>query len=124
VLVSEDESYYYCTESNNRKNVEDSIRAIEAAAMVPGCVGGDLCNFFVGRIGETRNIPYFRDVFYPGKKTNVVGGPDEGRRANEIYVFMERAVASRASGWQQLAPEEAQELANQGKFGSPAVSVG
>jgi hypothetical protein len=116
ILVSEDENYYYCTESHNRKKVEESVRAIEAAASVPGCAGGDLCNFFVATIGETRNIPYFRDVFYPGKKKNVVGGPDEGRRANDIYGFIEKAVASRASGWKKLAPEEAQELVNQGKF--------
>lgn len=116
ILVGEDENYYYCTESQNRSRVKESLSAIEAAASVPGCAGGDLCNFFVATIGETRNIPYFRDVYYPGKKKNVIGGPDEGRRANEIYGFIEKAVASRASGWQKLAPGEAQELANQGKF--------
>lgn len=116
ILIAEDENYYYCTESHNLKKVKDSVRAIEAAAMFPGCAGGDLCNFFVATIGETRNIPYFRDVFYPGKKNNIVGGPDEQRRANDIYVFIEKAVASRWSGWKKLVPEEAQELANQGRY--------
>jgi hypothetical protein len=88
--------------------VAGSIQSIEAAARSPGCVGAVACNFFVGRIAELRGVPYFREVLSDRSS--------DGRAANEIYGFVNRAVASPASGWRRVAPGEAQALADQGKF--------
>jgi hypothetical protein len=115
-LSGMDAQFCYCTKYEDRRALQGSIRAIDDAARTPGCIGGDYCNFFVARIGRDRNIPYFRDVLYPGSSPNQIGGPDEARRANEIYDFISKAVRSNASGWRQLTPDEAQELADRGKF--------
>jgi hypothetical protein len=92
------------------------ISDLEAAARTPHCVGSLACNFFVARVGELQNIPYFRDVMYPGKKPNDVGGIDSERVANKIYSFIEGAVNSPGSGWRRVTAEEAQELADRGNF--------
>lgn len=115
-LVGKDENYYYCAEAQNVQKVKESIAAVEEAALTPGCSQGDVCNFFVAKIGEVRNIPYFRDVLFPGKENNTIGGLDEQRRANDIYQFVKTAVSSRASGWHKVNKDRAQDLANQGKF--------
>jgi hypothetical protein len=99
-----------------RAALQEYTSAIEHAARCPGCIGGDYCNFFVAAIGEKLDIPYFRDIIYPGKKENKIGGPDEERRANEIYSFIYKAVGNDNSGWRMVSPKEGQELANQGRF--------
>ncbi len=115
-LSGMDAQFCYCTKYADRKSLDHSMRAIDAAAAAPGCIGGDYCNFFVARIARTRNVAYFRDVLFPGSLPNDIGGPDEVRRANELYEFIARAVRSKPSGWRQLSEEEAQQLANRGKF--------
>jgi hypothetical protein len=116
ILIGRDEDFIYCVEAKNLRKVQESIAAIAEAASTPGCYGGDFCNFFVARIGERLNIPYFQDVWFPNKKSNVVGGPDETRKANEIYDFLRKATASKASGWREVSAKDAQEFANQGDF--------
>lgn len=115
-LSGMDDQFCYCTKYEDRATLQSSIRAIDDAARAPGCIGGDYCNFFVAHVGRDRNIPYFRDVLYPRSPPNQVGGPDEARRANELYDFISKAVRSGASGWRQLSADEAQELANRGRF--------
>ena len=91
--------------------------AIERAARTPHCSGPGLsCNYFVARVGELQDIPYFRDVMYPGKHPNEVGGRDAMRQANVIYDFLQKAVKSPGSGWKAVSASQAQELANEGKF--------
>jgi hypothetical protein len=115
-LSGMDNQFCYCTKYSDRRALEGSINAISVASGALGCIGGDYCNFFVARIGRERNIPYLRDIVYPGGAANQIGGSDEERRANEIYDFISRAVGSGASGWRQVMPDNAQEMANQGKF--------
>lgn len=92
------------------------ISNLENAATTPHCIGSVSCNFFVARVGELQNIPYFRDVMYPGKKPDDVGGIDLERVANKIYSFIEKAVSSPGSGWKRVTMQEAQELADRGNF--------
>lgn len=85
------------------------VVAIETAGKkeAPG-IGEKRCNFFAGDVGRILGIPYFRDILDDKS-------PD-GRLANEIYRFIEKAVASAPSGWKRVTPLEAQALANEGKF--------
>ncbi len=115
-VSGEDAQNCYCTKLADRQQFTESVNAIAAAARYPGCIGSTRCNFFVARVGETRNVPYFRDVIYPGKGRSDVGGPDEQRQADAIYDFISRAVGSRASGWHAVSGDDAQMLANTGKF--------
>lgn len=115
-LSGMDDQFCYCTKYEDRATLQSSIAAIEDASRAPGCTGGNFCNYFVARIGQVRNIPYFRDVLYPRSPSNDIGGPDEGRKANQIYDFIAEAVRSGASGWRELSASEAQAYANRGKF--------
>jgi hypothetical protein len=115
-LSGQDSEYCYCTSRDDRRSLQASVAAIGDAAATRGCSGGDYCNYFIARIADVRNIPYFRDVLYPGNPRNDVGGPDEARKANELYGFIAKAVRSPASGWRQLSEDDAQEYANRGKF--------
>lgn len=75
------------------------------------------CNFFVAQVGELRGIPYIRDVLYPAKPRDVVGGANEWRQANTMYTFIDKAVKNPdQTGWRRLDADQAQQLANQGRF--------
>jgi hypothetical protein len=82
--------------------------AVELAAKSPGCFGPMSCNFFVGNVGKSLDIPYFRNVL-------VTSHPDHFL-ANNMYNFISRAVKSRGSGWIEVAPCTAQALADRGDF--------
>lgn len=81
------------------------VSAIEKAGEL---FRGNKCNFYAGKVGKLMDVPYFRDVLSDKS-------PD-GRMANEIYSFVEKAVKSGASGWKRVSTIEAQMLANSGKF--------
>lgn len=91
-----------------RPDPKSLMDAIESAANSPGCTGKLSCNFFVGRVGLNLHIPYFQRVL-------TTEHPDH-YLVNEMYTFVVDAVKSKASGWRQVFPQEAQELADQGKF--------
>lgn len=117
VLLYEDGDNWYCdTRGNIEKDQKESVAALATAARSPFCAFGDYCNYFVAKIGELRNVPYFRDVMYPRKKEDHIGGPNEYRKANEIYGFISRAVASKASGWKAVTGQIAQSMADKGRF--------
>src|SRR5215813_7497619 len=66
------------------------------------------CNLFVAQVGELRGIPYIRDVMYPGKPDDVVGGANEWRQANTMYNFLDRAVTNPdQTGWRRLDADHA-----------------
>ncbi len=91
-----------------QKRVKSLNTAFEIAAK--SYSGKGLCNWFVGKIAETKevDIPYFRGILSDKS--------EDGRMANELYRFVEKAVQSKASGWRQVTPDEAQQLANAGRF--------
>ena len=91
----------YINKPDNTGTASKLISAIEQAGRA---YTGDQCNFFVGKVGELQDIPYFRDVIR------------NQTQANEIYGFVARAVESDGSGWRQVTSAEAQSLANDGKF--------
>lgn len=106
-LAWEDEDFYYCARLDDKPRIEELTNAIGRAAKAPNCVG-EACNLFVGKIAEQLEIPYFRDILRDNSS--------DGRLANEIYEFVRKAVESRPSGWRVVSPEEAQDLANRGRF--------
>lgn len=106
-LAGEDADFWYCAQLEDRPQIENLMHAIDRAAKAPSCVG-EACNYFVGKIGELLDVPYFRDI--------LTDTSSDGRLANEIYSFVARAVQTRASGWRAVPPEEAQQLANRGRF--------
>jgi hypothetical protein len=103
-----DEVRVYCGKRKQKEELDGLINAIDTAAKSPGCTGAVSCNFFVGKIAQLRDIPYFRDI--------LTDKSSDGRMANELYGFIEKAVKSRPSGWRAVSEEEAQHLANNGKF--------
>jgi hypothetical protein len=82
--------------------------AIQKASKAPGCTGNGMCNFFVGKVAELTCVPYFNGILTPQS-------PD-GRTANKIYSFIEKAGQSKPSGWKVLPEQEVQDAANSGKF--------
>lgn len=106
--TSGDEITIFCGRPGDKSRLADLTDAIEGAAKTPGCIGAKECNYFVGRIGELANVPYFRDIL--SDKTN------DGRTANIVYNFVTKAVSSKASGWRAVTAEDAQRLANRGRF--------
>lgn len=86
-----------------------SVRAaVESAAKSPSCIGPNSCNFFVGSVGNSLDIPYFRDILVTSHPDHYV--------ANKIYDFISKAVKSRGSGWIAVYPFMAQALADRGDF--------
>lgn len=98
----------YCAKQGDRPRLDSLIHSIDSASHTLGCIGPMECNRFVGKIGLLMNIPYFRDVL-----TDPI--PDK-RLANRLYRFVKKAVASKASGWRAVTPEEADKLADRGRF--------
>jgi hypothetical protein len=75
------------------------------------------CNLFVAQVGELRGLPYIRDVLYPGKPSDAVGGVNKWRDVNTMYTFIDKAVKNPdQTGWRRLDADQAQQLANQGRF--------
>lgn len=103
-----DETVIYCGRPGDKQRLKDLTQGIDRAGRTPGCVGPRQCNYFVGKIGELIDIPYFRHV-----RTDK---SSDGRMANEMYHFISKAVESKPSGWKAITPEEAQTLANRGRF--------
>ncbi|MFB3886106.1 MAG: hypothetical protein ACE144_12835 [Thermodesulfobacteriota bacterium] len=79
------------------KRIHNLNTAFEIAAK--SYTGKGLCNWFVGKIAETKemDIPYFRGILSDKS--------EDGRMANELYRFVEKAVKSKASGWRQVTPD-------------------
>ena len=63
-LSGKDRYFYYCTKVTDRERLDDSIRAITEAAKDPKVCGPLACNFFVGKIGELRRIPYCNKLLF------------------------------------------------------------
>ncbi len=64
------------------------VNAIERAEKVPGCIGPDRCNFFVGEVAEIAKVPYFDCILAHCTSDN--------KTANRIYDFIQKAGQSRA----------------------------
>ena len=82
--------------------------ALEDAAKSPTCTGNISCNFFVGYIGTRLKIPYFKNVLTTNNPDHYV--------ANKMYDFISKAGQSRPSGWRLVGPDDAQRMADSGKF--------
>lgn len=68
-------------------------------------VGRVKCNYYVSAIGKKLGIPYFWSY------------PDRVDQADQMHGFIQQAVGDpKRSGWRELTPQEAQKLANEGKF--------
>ncbi len=78
--------------------IEENMRSEKVTGRVK-------CNFYAASIGKNMGVPYFMSY------------PDKVDQANRIYDFIQYAIGDpKTSGWKEITPEKAQELANEGKF--------
>jgi len=89
----------------------------EAVDVVVAAGRGDTqhCNWFVASVATELGIPYLRDL--KPRDVPLHRADKEGRVANQVYEKMHEFAASPASGWLRVdGADEAQRLANQGRF--------